>query len=219
MSREKDSCNKSLTIAFALTSTALAAASLGQPGQARLAPSAQMETFGYLADASDSPPDDAGKATAQYDEVLQMGEVASPGLFSEAESAVRTRRFDRAIYLTRRALTEKPDDLDLHRVYAQALEGKLVSQRQKDPSLMESCVEQWLTVMRSGVGEESCNNLKNGVGGVWDFMFRDEERYSLARQHLLKLTGTTPHAWESNTHYMKRALKPSVKGRLLQKED
>jgi hypothetical protein len=153
----------------------------------------------------------------EYDEVLQMGEVAGPGLYAECESAVRTRRFDRAIALCKRGLDEKPADLDLHKFYAQATEGKLLGQTEKDPALLQTCVEQWLSVLHSAVGEESSNNLGNGVGGIFDWMYRDDERYMMAHQHLLDLTGITPHPWESNAHYLKRALKGSVKGKLLKK--
>jgi len=166
--------------------------------------------------AEDSP--DNGKASMPYDRVLDMTEVDTPGIISSAESAVRTRQFERAVQLCREALKDKPDDLNLHRIYAFALEGKLDSQKERDQSLYQQCIEEWLCVMRSGVGEDSGINV-NGAGHVWDYLLKDEDRYMLGRHHLQSLTGCTPHPFETNIHFVKRVLKPSLKGTIVKKTD
>ncbi len=158
------------------------------------------------------------KATMPYDRVLDMTEVDTPGIISSAESAVRTRQFERAVQLCRQALKDKPDDLNLHRIYAFALEGKLDSQKERDETIYQECIEEWLCVMRSGVGEEAGINVK-GAGYVWDYLLKDEDRYVLGKHHLQSLTGFTPHPFETNIHFMKRVLKPSLKGTIVKKTD
>jgi len=141
------------------------------------------------------------------DNALELGRVSGDTLMTQAELCLRSRNFDKAIQFSRRSIQENGDDADLHRIYAESLEGKLQLQKEKDPTLYRECVEEWLSVMRSGNGEERGLNV-GGVGGIGDFFYKDDERYILARHHLLALTGVLPKAWETNGHYMKRVLKP-----------
>jgi hypothetical protein len=147
---------------------------------------------------------------------LELGRVSGDTLMTQAELSLRSRNFDKAIQFARRSIQENGDDADLHRIYAEALEGKLQLQKEKDPSLYRECVEEWLSVMRSGNGEERGLNVA-GVGGIGDFLYKDDERYIVARHHLLELTGMLPKPWETNGRYMKRVLKPKpgVKGSLV----
>ena len=148
--------------------------------------------------------------------VLELGRVSGDTLMTQAELCLRSRNFDKAIQFARRSIQENGDDSDLHRIYAEALEGKLQLQKEKDPSLFRECIEEWLSVMRSGNGEERGLNVA-GVGGIGDFFYKDEEHYILGRTHLVKLTGAVPRAWESNGRYLKRVLKPKpgVQGTLV----
>jgi hypothetical protein len=177
----------------------------------------QMLTLAYCFPVlAEQTGDDTDRETAKYDDILETNTAPSGSLMAEAEAAVRARRFDRAIELSRRAIAKDSDDLDLHRVYADALEGKLARQKEQDPYLFKTCAEEWLKVMRAGAGEEKGLNVA-GIGGIADFLYKDDERYILGRQHLLNLTGTVPRPWESNQRYLKRALKPTqlVKGTLV----
>jgi hypothetical protein len=144
----------------------------------------------------------------KFDDLLRANQHSSLGEFSEAEMAVKDERYDRAIELARHALNNNDDDLDLHRIYAQALEGKLIeeSEQRRDPTLYKECLEEWLVVMHAGAGEERGLNVK-GVGGVFDFIYKDDERYILARHQLQKLAGTLPRPWETDKGYLKRVLK------------
>ena len=159
--------------------------------------------------------DDSDRETMKYDDIFETNTAPSGSLMA-AEGAVRSKRFDRAIELARKAIAKDSDDIDLHRVYADALEGKLSQEKEKDPYLLRTCLEEWLKVMRAGAGEERGLNVA-GIGGIADFLYKDDERYMLGRQHLLNLTGTVPRPWESNQRYLKRALKPtrSVKGNVV----
>jgi hypothetical protein len=157
--------------------------------------------------------------TIPNENALELGRVSGDTLMTQAELCVKSRNFDKAIQFARRSIQENGDDADLHRIYAEALEGKLQSQKEKDPTLFKECVEEWLSVLRSGYGEERGLNVK-GAGGVFDFLYRDDERYIVARHHLHELTGVLPKPWETNAGYMKRVLKPKpgVKGALMDEE-
>lgn len=158
--------------------------------------------------------DETDKPTRRYDEILESGHPSSMTLMVEAEAALRAKRFDRAIQMARRAIEINNDDLDLHRAYAEALEGKLLSMKDRDPELYRRCVEEWLGVLRSHTGEEKGLNFK-GAGGIEDSFFGDEDRYILARHHLNSLTGILPKPWETDARYLKRAFAQKlVSGRI-----
>jgi len=123
-----------------------------------------------------------------------------------AENSLREGNVDKAIHLLKQALSMDNDDADAHALYAEALERKLRKQDEKDPELFNKCVREWLLVMRNEVGEEKGMNVKGvGVPGIATF-YRDEDHNIQARNHLVKLTGSAPRAWETNTKYLKRVL-------------
>jgi hypothetical protein len=167
------------------------------------------------------PPDNTDKPTAEFDEMLQTTQSSTLGLATEAEHAIADARYDRALQMIKVALHRNNDVLDLHRLYAEALEGKLSEQPQnkKDPLLYEQAVKEWLIVMRTEVGEESGINV-HGAGGIFDNLYQDDDNYVKARYHLKQLTGLIPHPWETDKKYLARVLSsPShaVSGKLVQK--
>ena len=84
-----------------------------------------------------SQPDDTDKPTERMDEMLQSNNDTTLGLLTEAEGDINSNHFDRAIKILHTALSKRDDDLDLHRAYAEALEGKLLQQNitRRDPLL------------------------------------------------------------------------------------
>lgn len=147
-----------------------------------------------------------GAPTIKHDEMLGLGgNHAGLGLVTQAEAAVNSRRYDRAIELAERALAKDNGNIDGHMVYARALEGKLGQQTIQNPELLRKCVAEWLAVMRNQYGEEKGLNLF-GAGGS-DILWKDDEHYVLARQSIRELTGTTPKAWETNNRFLNRAMK------------
>jgi len=159
-------------------------------------------------------------ATMEYDEIIDPSKRRSISALISAEMALRSERVDRSIQLARRAMKRDPDDLDVHKALAEALDRKLEYQTDKDPKVFEECVREWLIVMRNGVGMEKGTNFK-GLG-VLDSLFADEDNYIIAKQRLKHLTGYVPKAWETNEKYLKRVLRPaeaSIKGRILKKAD
>jgi hypothetical protein len=171
-------------------------------------------------DVTNLKPDDTDKPTAQFDEMLQTSQSSSLGLTAEAQRAVDDSRYDRALQIVKIGLHRNNDEMSLHKIYAEALEGKLSEQAegQKDRLLYEQCVREWLVVMRSEVGEEKGLNI-GGAGGVFDSLYKDDDGYTQARYHLKQLTGSIPRPWETDTKYLARVLKPAheVKAKLVQK--
>ena len=88
-------------------------------------------------------------------------------------------------------------------MYAEALEGKLKEQTDRDPALFSKCVKEWLIVLRQECGDEKLTYHGLGIPIMGKF-YEDDERVIPARQHLMKLTGTMPKVWETDTKYLKR---------------
>ena len=136
-----------------------------------------------------------------------------------AEYASARGYFNDAVRICKMALSKNDDDLDIHKAYAEALEGKLGQQRDKDPDLMHECVREWLIVLRTERGPEKGLNGKNGLGlpGV-NKLYEDEEHSMVAKVHLKSLVGSLPKRKETNDQYMLRTCGPAalnVSGKIL----
>jgi hypothetical protein len=168
--------------------------------------------FAQDMDAEELTPEqeqDQGKPINSY-KMMTMGQVSPKSLAFLAEDKLRSGNVDEAIHLLKQSLSMDNDDADAHALYAEALERKLRKQDEKDPELFNKCVREWLLVLRNEVGEEKGLNVK-GVGvPLMQTFYRDEDHNILAKNHLVKLTGSGPKPWETNTKYLKRVLqKPS----------
>ena len=138
-----------------------------------------------------------------------------------AEYATARGYFNDAVRICKMALSKNDDDLDIHKAYAEALEGKLGQQKDKDPELMHECVREWLIVLRTERGPEKGLNAKNGLGlpGV-NKLYEDEEHSMVAKVHLKTLVGSLPKRKETNDQYMLRTCGPAalnVSGKILNK--
>jgi len=156
------------------------------------------------------------------DQMMTIGQMSPKSLAFLAESNLKSGDVDKAIHLLKQSLSMDNDDADAHALYAEALERKLRKQDEKDPELFNKCVREWLLVMRNEVGEEKGMTIKGmGVPGIGTF-YRDEDHNIMARNHLVKLTGSAPRGWETNTKYLKRVLeKPhaEVSAKVVKKKD
>lgn len=178
--------------------------------------------FAQDMDAQELTPEqeqDQGKPINNY-RMMTMGQTSPKSLAFLAEDKLHGGDVDEAIRLLKQSLSMDNDDADAHALYAEALERKLRKQDEKDPELFNKCVREWLLVLRNEVGEEKGLNVKGvGVPGIGTF-YRDEDHNILAKNHLVKLTGSGPRPWETNTKYLKRVLqKPneSVAGKVVTK--
>jgi hypothetical protein len=124
-----------------------------------------------------------------------------------AEFCLQQGKVEEAIKLCQQALEQK-DDPDLHQLYAKALQQKLESEDERDPTLFRQCVAQWLMVLRQTGGEESLTFHGIGIPGEGKF-WEDEDRSMPAKQHILHLTGHLPKVWETNEKFLNRVSKDS----------
>jgi len=121
------------------------------------------------------------------DQMLDLGTSTSSALRLEGEQSMRFNNIERAIMVLQKAVEMSPGDMDGHILYAEALEKKLNKQKDRDPSLYNFVVKQWLYVSKRA-----------------DFL--DQAMQGSA--HLLKLTGQKPHRFEREGHYLSRVLLP-----------
>jgi len=153
---------------------------------------------------------DAGSGTVTSIEAFQIGPQTANSLSRGAEYCVHNEQYDKAIQLSKLAIDKNLDDNEIHQIYAQALEGKLSEQvnRDKDPSIYNECVKQWLIVLRQEYGDEKLSYHGLSIPGMGKF-YEDEERVIEARKHLVKLTGCAPKVWETDAKWLKKVLAPS----------
>jgi tetratricopeptide (TPR) repeat protein len=135
-------------------------------------------------------------------------ETSARSLLMLARQCMRHHNYNKAISLLSRAVKLDPDDPDVRCVYAEALEEKLSHQVEKDPTIFNLCIKNWLTVMRNEVGEEKGATYK-GIGIGMGY-FQDEERTMRAKQSLKALTGYIPKPWETNDRYLRKVLRPAT---------
>lgn len=121
------------------------------------------------------------------DQFLELGMRTPNALRLEGENSLRMGHVDRAIMVLQRSVEMAPLDMDGRILYAQALEQKLIGQRERDPALFNFVVKQWLFVAKKAE-------------------FPDQSFQG--RQHLINLTGVAPKLWESDRKYLARVLLP-----------
>lgn len=123
----------------------------------------------------------------------------------QAEWENRYGHHDKAIHLCQKALTIDPEDMDVHKCYAESLEKKLKKQKgeEKDINLFLACVREWLIVLRGERGEEKGMTNSKGIGlpGM-THLYRDEDRAMPAREHIIALCGTSPKSNKSDQKFM-----------------
>lgn len=143
------------------------------------------------------------------------------GMANAAQYMVNNGYFDQAISTCQKALRKNLDDCDIHKIYAEALEGKLKKEKKDNPDLYAACVREWLIVFRNEKGDERGLTLK-GVGlPLMGVFYEDEDHRREAKMHLLDITGTMPRPWETDDVYIKRASRAttSVAGKLMLDND
>ncbi len=143
-------------------------------------------------------------------DTITAGKHNGRALATAAEYYLNNEQYDKAIKLSRMALDKNYDDNEIHQVYAEALEGKLKEQEERDPALFSQCIKEWLIILRQEVGDEK-GMTAHGIGiPILGKFYEDDERVIPARQHLIKLTGTTPKVWETDNRYLKRVTTPGA---------
>jgi hypothetical protein len=134
-----------------------------------------------------------------------------------AEYAYNNGDTKKALKLCEKALNSDNNDIDIHKIYAQALEEQIKNTGDKNHDLLNKCVREWLIVYRTEVGDEKGISY-HGID-PFGYLYRDEDRSMLAGSHLVSLTGRVPKIWETDDKYLKWVNRPTtaVAGRILEK--
>ena len=121
------------------------------------------------------------------EQFLELGMRTPSALRLEGENSLRMGNLDRAIMVLQRSVEMAPADMDGRILYAQALEQKLVGQKERDPALFNFCVKNWLYVAKKAE-------------------FPDQAFQG--RSHLINLTGVMPGLFESERRFLAKVLLP-----------
>jgi hypothetical protein len=140
---------------------------------------------GYIMDTSGIGRSHNG--VVRSDQFLELGMGSANALRLEGESSLRNGHLDRAITVLQRSVEMAPMDMDGRILYSQALEQKLISQKERNPSLFNFLVKQWLFVAKKAE-------------------FADQAM--IGRAHLMNLTGVAPKMFEKEPKYLARVLMP-----------
>ncbi len=154
----------------------------------------------------------SGKGTQGYamDEygAQELNGRSAKMLLIEGQQALHGGDLVNAMHKVKRSLELDDDDMDAHCLYADIMDEQLRRQTEKDPSLYNKCVEEWLAIMRNRYGEEKGMRFR-GINPCGD-LYHDDERSIVAKRALVKLTGYSPKTLETDAHYLKRVLLPTT---------
>lgn len=164
-----------------LLAAAIAAFTLGLPAIA-----ADEETpEDWIMDTSGIGQSNNG--VVRNDQFLELGVPTASALQLEGESAMRLGNLDRALTVLQRSIELAPLDSDKRILYAEALEKKLMMQKERDPRLYNFLVKQWLFVAQKA-----------------DF----PDQQMTGRAHLANMTGQVPKNFEKPHKFLARVLVP-----------
>jgi hypothetical protein len=148
-----------------------------------------------------------GARVQEYDEIVSPDMESAWSVANRARSSLRNGNVSRALALATRAMKMDDDDMDIHLIYAQAMQAKLERQTDRDPDLFKKCIHEWCLVYRNEVGMEKGMTFK-GLNIMGNF-YNDDEHGNLAKKQLIKMTGYAPKPWETDNHFLARVTKPA----------
>lgn len=125
--------------------------------------------------------------TVRSDQILELGTCPPSALQLEGEHCLRTGNIEQALTALQRSVELAPLDMEKRLLYSQALEKKLMAQKEKDPALYNFLIKQYLFIMRKA-----------------EFI----DQTMQARSHLVHLTGTCPKTFERSATFLNRVLIP-----------
>jgi hypothetical protein len=139
----------------------------------------------YVVDTSEIGGDSHGVVTS--DQFLELGVPSANGLRMEGENALKMGKIDRAIMVLQRSVEMAPRDMDGRILYGEALEKKLLRQKERDPKLFNFVLKQWLFVAKNA-----------------EYADQGQQGYN----HLYKLAGVVPKRFEKERKYLGHVLIP-----------
>ncbi len=132
--------------------------------------------------------------------------VSQSPYWSEVKVKLTNGRIDEAVADCRKVMARRPLDVDMHCLYALALEMKLRSSAY-DPKLFDECVKEWTKVAKYKVLRASDAFDHIGEGEVF---VQNHERKAMANRHLVALVGRAPKIFESEEAFLKKSIRTST---------
>lgn len=137
------------------------------------------------------------------DELLTNAVCSQSTYWSGVKEQLTNGNVDEAIKLCRSVMARRPLDIDMHCMYAMALEMKLRKGAYND-QLFQECVKEWVHVSKVKILGRSEGWDSAGDGEVF---VENQERKNLANRHLFSLVGRAPKYFESEEAFIKNAVK------------
>ncbi len=149
------------------------------------------------------------------DELLTNGVVSQSQYWSDIKALLTCGKYDEALKKCKEVMARRPLDIDMHCLYAMALEMKLRANEYDDKLFLE-CVKEWTRVAKVKILAQSNGWEHVGDGEVF---IENPERKVLANRHLVSLVGRAPKYFESEDAFLKHAMevKTEVAGKLVKK--
>ncbi len=169
---------------------------------------------------ADGDKDSSYQPMTSMEATHKLGLSSASNLNTAAEFALNDGDYNKAINLCREALEKENNDPDIHLVYARALEEKLKDQENRDPYIYKTCVKEWLMVFRNESGDENNIGWHGLALPAMTYLYQDEGRVIMARNHLVKLTGRAPKPWETDSRFLAKVLKSDeskLRGKVVKK--
>lgn len=159
--------------------------------------------------------DESINGDSYVDELLGNGVVSQSTYWSEIKAQLANGNIDEAIKRCRQVMARRALDIDMHCLYAMALEMKL-RKVEYDPKIFDECVKEWTHVAKVKILSASNGWEHVGDGEVF---VQNQERKDLANRHLLALVGRAPKYFESEDAFLRHAMqvRTEVAGKLLKK--
>lgn len=136
------------------------------------------------------------------DELLTNGCVSQSSFWSDVKEQLTNGNIDEAIKRCRQVMARRELDIDMHCMYAMALEMKL-RQGSHDADIFDECVREWTHVAKVKVLADSKGWEHVGDGEVFT---QNQERKAMANRHLVSLVGRAPKYFESEKAYLGKVI-------------
>ena len=146
------------------------------------------------------------------DELLTNGCESQSPYWLEVKEQLANGNIEQSLNLCRKALARRELDIDMHCLYAMALEMKY-RRSVSDPALFDECVREWAHVAKVKIIADSKGWEHVGDGEVFT---QNQERKEIANRHLEALVGRAPKYFESEKSFVEKAIrvKTEVAGKL-----
>lgn len=140
------------------------------------------------------------------DELTSNAFESQSPYWSEIKSLLTSGHLDEGLKRCRQVMSRRPLDIDMHCMYAMALEMKLRSGQYSD-KLFDECVREWAKVAKAKIVARSEGWEHVGDGEVF---LQNSERKATANRHLVSLVGRAPKYFESEEAFVRKAISTST---------